>query len=719
MKKVYSILTLLVLSVLSFNALAAKTVSIECTNVEALEIRDGGPEGTLLTAEVSPAKITFESESLYLAVGDDYLFTNIMYTKPDGDTEYLSNPSNPTTIAASSLGDDATIKVIVQQAKKVTLNVPDPSVVTVKLNGYDSNTLTMVEGANTLRLGEYGGFYVGVNDPEAWKMMRFYRVSDNREFSVDEFASVDVSGWEIAAGDEFSYELIPASEFVAPTFTVTVDNPAMADVTVDYKPITGLVANEPMEVTLPSGYASFTVAGKGGEDVYKVTKNGELLEAPYGYYNFTVHENDDVVVTAEFPEVYADVNISVEPAENTGVVKGVSCAGKLMENWTEKFQGQVGRKVAFEFDIDLFKLNSVTVNGVVNENLYTTFKTTIPEEGLNIVISADKYETYHATLNVDDPSLITASSGSNTLDLKSGDNDVEFTERAGQLSIEPASGCLLDKVVTVVGGEESEVDLGWGRAYINLQDGMLIKVEAHKIALDCKAVVYADHKSVNYDDQDETWSNIALVNGYDRTNYPFVEGYNFIEFSASFNPFAVTGYLSNYDMKELYVYLNGERMESDYGAMYEVELADRDVLKLFFVAEPESHTATFNIAEGCKVDVDKDYYTTVDPSAPVTDFAGTLFRVSSKEGAINVLDGDAAVTPDADGYYCVTLDADKTINVTAGGSTAVDNVAVDAAAQTDVYTATGVLVLKNATAAQIEALPAGVYVSAGKKFIVR
>lgn len=78
MKKVYSILTLLVLSVLSFNALAAKTVSIECTNVEALEIRDGGPEGTLLTAEVSPAKVTFESESLYLAVSDDYLFTNIM-----------------------------------------------------------------------------------------------------------------------------------------------------------------------------------------------------------------------------------------------------------------------------------------------------------------------------------------------------------------------------------------------------------------------------------------------------------------------------------------------------------------------------------------------------------------------------------------------------------------------------------------------------------------
>ena len=52
-------------------------------------------------------------------------------------------------------------------------------------------------------------------------------------------------------------------------------------------------------------------------------------------------------------------------------------------------------------------------------------------------------------------------------------------------------------------------------------------------------------------------------------------------------------------------------------------------------------------------------------------------------------------------------------------STGIEGVNVDAQANGNVYNTQGVLVMKNADAAKVNALPAGIYLMNGKKIVVR
>ncbi len=51
--------------------------------------------------------------------------------------------------------------------------------------------------------------------------------------------------------------------------------------------------------------------------------------------------------------------------------------------------------------------------------------------------------------------------------------------------------------------------------------------------------------------------------------------------------------------------------------------------------------------------------------------------------------------------------------------TAVESVGVDSDESSDVYSATGILLHKNATPEQINSLPAGLYIIGGKKILKR
>ena len=73
-----------------------------------------------------------------------------------------------------------------------------------------------------------------------------------------------------------------------------------------------------------------------------------------------------------------------------------------------------------------------------------------------------------------------------------------------------------------------------------------------------------------------------------------------------------------------------------------------------------------------------------------------------------------------DGVYTVILDSDMTITAGDEAKNGVESVAVattPAAGNSDVYTVTGMLVLRNATPAQLKALPAGIYIVGGAKYV--
>lgn len=197
---------------------------------------------------------------------------------------------------------------------------------------------------------------------------------------------------------------------------------------------------------------------------------------------------------------------------------------------------------------------------------------------------------------------------------------------------------------------------------------------------------------------------------------------------------------TKYDAAEIVtthnIYLNNELLPYEYGC--KATLADGDVVKMFLTKDPETYTAKFDVAEGCEVEVTKDLIVPVtDLTAALSELEGTLIKLknTNSEKPIEVFTSEAGATApqaddeetpgtkveaDADGIYNVTLDGSKTISVRLENQSGVESVSTgNVDANTDVYTVTGTLVLRNATEAQIKTLPAGIYVVGNRKMVIR
>ena len=117
---------------------------------------------------------------------------------------------------------------------------------------------------------------------------------------------------------------------------------------------------------------------------------------------------------------------------------------------------------------------------------------------------------------------------------------------------------------------------------------------------------------------------------------------------------------------------------------------------------------------------------TKDRIVSVTNFASALSCLEGTEVAFSTADGYAikaidmngtAVTAETDGSYKVVVNSNSTINVKVAVASGIGSVTTSAQKGADVYTIAGVLVLKNATPSQINALAKGLYIINGKTVV--
>ena len=217
-------------------------------------------------------------------------------------------------------------------------------------------------------------------------------------------------------------------------------------------------------------------------------------------------------------------------------------------------------------------------------------------------------------------------------------------------------------------------------------------------------------------------------------DYPNALGYSVVDFGSSENPFAVTWYPRNFSLG----YLNGEPAPAGQYGGFELNFEDGDVFKLFDDKEPQTYTAGITVDGDRNFTVKKDIIVAVDDlTQPISDFEGTAITIiPDPEHTLEVYvkkadapaaeaDGDeedkgTKVELGEDGVYTVILDSDMTITAGDEAKNGVESVAVattPAAGNSDVYTVTGMLVLRNATPAQLKALPAGIYIVGGAKYV--
>lgn len=444
--------------------------------------------------------------------------------------------------------------------------------------------------------------------------------------------------------------------------------------------------------------------------LYSVTKNGTSVSASYGSYRIDVVDGDEINIEANYPNIDYAVKFNLSEKADGFItevlVNNVPVTNYLDDNFTVK----AGSKVTIKGNTNDYKLESFKVNGS-DIDFYGSYEFMVTAAStVNIV--AHKYGNMTAQVNIDDASHVTVYKGysyyGNKADVKTGLNDVEIPESAPILCIAANDGFRL---VSVTDGTTEYTDRdGFSEVNVKAVDGMNLTVTTAALVRDKKAVVYVE---------DAEAPSMMRFMRKDYTQQKLATGYNTVEFYDGDNPFET----SVYGTTSLNVYKNDELVTPPYaGAQtYSLTLADNDVVKLFFTKTPAMVEATINVdGDAEKLNVTKDRIVSV------TNFASALSCLEGTEVAFSTADGYAikaidmngtAVTAETDGSYKVVVNSNSTINVKVAVASGIGSVTTSAQKGADVYTVAGVLVLKNATPSQINALAKGLYIINGKTVV--
>lgn len=603
------------------------------------------------------------------------------------------------------------LSVIAPQAAdafSITLNVDDASRINVFLNGYKD----VVNGDNVFEVND--GDYLSITTQNNAGLVSV--MNGDKAVKLDSYSSFNLKLTESEyAGAKFIVKTATLDEMRTASCKVTVDDPSKVTLRLSRTFTTVQLKSGENEVKfIPGTESTFTISPQSyNTPLYKVTRNSVAAEAEWGSYTLkNVAEGDVIDIQANYPDIDCAVNFNVN-AEGVGFIKSVTVNGNEVTNYLDdNFTVKCGSTISITRNSEDYKLESFKVNGEDKtsdfyEESYDFFVTA----AATFDITAKKYATFKATVDIDDVSHATVYKGysyyDDAFDMKNGKNEIEVSEKQPLISLVAKDGYYF---TSVNDGTTEYTDQSTSEIKVDVTDGMVLKVVTAAIVRDKKALVYVDDRSAT--------SSMVFSRG-DYNRIEIGTGYNELEFYKGDNPFSVTVYANTKK-----VYKNDVAVDPTYsgGSYFRFSLEDGDVVKMFFTKTPATVKADITANGGAEnLSVVKDRIQPIaDFSAGISCLEDTELAFAAKEGySIKALtvDGTAA-TAEADGTYKVVVKADANIVVdlqTASGISSVTN--ADANRTANVYNANGVLVLKNATPEQTAKLAKGLYIINGKKVV--
>lgn len=603
------------------------------------------------------------------------------------------------------------LSVIAPQAAdafSITLNVDDASRINVFLNGYKD----VVNGDNVFEVND--GDYLSITTQNNAGLVSV--MNGDKEVKLNSYSSFNLKLTESEyAGAKLMIKTATLDEMRTASCTVTVDDPSKVTLRLSRTFTTVQLKSGENEVKfIPGTESTFTISPQSQETpLYKVTHNSVAAEADWGSYTLKNVANGDVIdIQANYPDIDCAVKFNVN-AEGVGFIKSVTVNGNEVTNYLDdNFTVKCGSNISITRNSEDYKLESFKVNGEdKTSDFYDESYDFFVTDAATFDITAKKYATFKATVDIDDVSHATVYNGysyyGNAFDLKNGKNEIEVSEKQTLISLVAKDGYYF---TSVNDGTKEYTDKSVNDIELDVVDGMVLKVVTAAVVRDKKALVYVDDRSA---------ANSLLFRRNDYNTIEVATGYNELEFYRGDNPFSVS--VSANTKK---VYKNDVAVVPLYsgGSYFNFNLADGDVVKMFFTKTPAMVKADITANGGAEnLSVVKDRIQPVaDFSAGISCLEDTELAFAAKEGySIKALtvDGTAA-TAEADGTYKVVVKADANIVVdlqTASGISSVTN--ADASRTANVYNANGVLVLKNATPEQTAKLAKGLYIINGKKVV--
>lgn len=591
---------------------------------------------------------------------------------------------------------------------------------------YNGVTKTLINGENKISLPEDQYIYV---TPKVKSDIIEFKDKDGDDVNMSN-GSYYISSWSTYS--PYTLTVMDESSYRTKSVTVKMDDcskvsivradgkefkPSQNTVTIPYSPV-----DESILTIKPRSYDGM---------IYKVSVNGVDVKKSSDRFKVNLVDNSDsepvyvenIDVTANFPEglKFKTVITLDGPKEMISYIKvnDVNVADIDACLTAEGFEANPGETIAIGYNSD-YKIEEVTDNG---DTKYAYSQLTIEQIDCdhNVNIKGHKYANYQVKFNITGAEGVIGSFGSSKPKFVENENLIDVSEKNNKLTVTEASGWYFESFTDANNTDYLQTsDYRYDKTvYLTLNEGDEYTIVAKKIRRDNQLVIYYDDfssldlsyfttKFKNYDELPD-----AIVSGYNTINFRDEDGYFSVFASGTYDGF--------------YAYKNDEKIAAPYdGAKYfeDENVAHKDVYKVFFINEPTVHNVTFTVSNNALdgYAVTKDILAEVnDFSTPVKAVGKTRFAIAPIARAadgIKVTVGDKEIEP-VEGAYTFETEADTNVKVTTLTPSGIDSILNDADATADVYNLQGICIRRAATAADVKALPAGIYIVNGAKVAVK
>lgn len=450
-----------------------------------------------------------------------------------------------------------------------------------------------------------------------------------------------------------------------------------------------------------------------GESLYQVALNNVVQTDSYGRYVVSVADGDVLDIKSDFPDEPTTITFSY--GDNEAEVLGclsVKVDGEAVEDFDGKtLTAKLGQKITIEGDVNLYNFNySIYVDGA---SVYFSgnYEFTATKTEYAISIDATKYTTFNVYATTATPEYISVYAGTSNdvITLTTDTTAIALTSNNNYINIMPATDCFITSVL--VNGVEYGSNYGTSSVSVRgLAENDTIVITADKLVREKEAYIWVDDLT-------------AAMYGYSVQRYSDRASINLISGEAVTVNFADTDnpyYLSFYQPTYCSIFVNGVYLVPQYegSTSYYVTLVDGDDIKVYLASQPEKYavTITQNVEDAISaVATDGQAYSNY--ASGFTALDGTVVSITLANTKASVTVDGATVEADADGKYNVVIT--KETNIVVDKTNAIEEVVEVETLNNNVYNLQGILVVKNATESQINALPAGLYIINGKKVAVK
>ncbi|MBD5372456.1 MAG: hypothetical protein HDR75_03805 [Bacteroides sp.] len=702
MKKIYTLLTLFVASLLSLVAQAeTRTVTFHVDDPASLknqqvECKVGSDYIPYSFDENNSLEIVFGRvndepvKDLYVAAADGYQITSVKLA--DGSsptTSYVTFPTSDVTINCFDSGYD---EFLINDGDEIFIETQkaQQKIFTFKANPEHFSKILQYTSDTTP--SEDGVWTIDVTD--TYRAVYFY-LKDEYNFSK----VIDSTGKEISFNNSYHYFYVSPSDYAASeTFTVesySLNDSRSASVTIniDGNPddVTLLRAGE--EVKLqdvinevkfnPETENSFILRHRvyRSKRLYKVTLDDQEIEPEGDYSEFAFNPVDGSVVEVT---VESDINVPVKfeftNKGTEGALSRITCNGVEYTN-EQCLEDGFSLKLFSTFYVECneaeFDIEGVYCNGeygftgtIMTEDEYVVTITATTPQLKEFTIKCDAWEHVSIEDNRYDAVTLTGS-----------ETTIKKRELPEYLKVKVLDGYMMNSITDEATGESLAEDY-YGTFWVEgIKEGMTIVIDANEFVRDQEMVIYLeDAEWARQDISLNDWTSFEKRISVDK-------GYNHVMFGEG--DFANAVFMVEPLEGAPVMYLNDEKVEMEedsWGGLVPVGLdaiKAGDVLKIF-LEEKDTHTVTYQIADDVNAEVYHDHIVAIDSPASHSLLPGTEIHIKpaatktrSAVSGLIVKVNDQVVEPAEDGVYTITTDGDKTINIANDPTSSISEITAD------------------------------------------